>query len=128
MAKTISPAQLGAAIQQELTLYHKAVTNRVDDEGRKSIKKLVKLTKAAAPVGARGSFKSSITSKETMDGNMKVYTWGAKSPDSRLTHLLVHGHATRNGGRTAGNSFLQTALDEVLPEYENAIKEAIKNG
>ena len=44
----------------------------------------------------------------------------------RLTHLLVHGHATRNGGRTKANPFLKNALDAVLPEYERAVEEAVK--
>ena len=129
MAKTVSIEALGAAISEELTLYHKAVTDKVNDAGRKAVKDLVKKTRATAPVGARGSFKKSITYTETTNGNgMKLYTWGAKAPDHRLTHLLVHGHAAKDGGRVPGNSFLQNALDVVLPEYEEAIKEAIKNG
>jgi hypothetical protein len=128
MAKTIKPEQLGAALQEELTLYHKEATDRVNTAGSKSIKKLVKLTKASAPVGKRGKFRGSITSQETTAGNgMKVYTWGAKAPAHRLTHLLVHGHAAKDGSRVPGSSFLQSALDVVLPEYENAVKEALQN-
>ena len=57
---------------------------------------------------------------------MKRYIWYVKAPDHRLTHLLVHGHATRNGGRTKANPFLKNALDDVLPEYERAVEEAVK--
>lgn len=129
MAKAVSIDQLGAAISEELTLYHKGVTEKVNDAGRKAAKDLVKKTRATAPVGARGSFKKNITYTETTErGGMKLYTWGVKPPDHRLTHLLVHGHVTKDGGRARGNSFLQNALDEVLPEYEEAIKEAIENG
>ena len=128
MAKTISLEQLGDAIQEELTIYHQNATDRVNQAGSKAVKDLVKLTKTSAPVGARGSFRRNITSKETTAGNgMKVYTWGVKAPDYRLTHLLVHGHAAKDGGRVPGSSFLQNALDVVLPEYENAVKEACKN-
>lgn len=126
MAKALSPEQLGKAIREELALYNQVATDRVNQAGRKSIKKLVKLTKVSAPTGERGSFRSNITSKETATSNgMKVYTWGVKAPDYRLTHLLVHGHATRNGKRTRANPFLQNALDVVLPEYEDAVKEAL---
>lgn len=129
MAKTIKPEQLGAAIQEELTLYHKRVVDGTNEAGLKSIKKLVKMTRSAAPVGARGAFRSAITYKETAGANgSKVYTWGAKAPHHRLTHLLVHGHATRDGGRARGSSFLTSAMDVVLPEYENQVKEAIRNG
>jgi hypothetical protein len=57
---------------------------------------------------------------------MKLYTWGAKPPDHRLTHLLVKGHAAKDGGRVPGSPFLQNALDVVLPEYENAVKETLQ--
>ena len=56
------------------------------------------------------------------------YIWYVRAPAHRLTHLLVHGHATKDGGRTKGDPFLKNALDEVLPEYEQRVEEAIKNG
>ena len=128
MSKNIRPNDLGAAIANELTIYHKGVTERVNECGRKAIKKLVKQTKAKAPVGERGSFKKNITSQESDTGNgMKSFTWGVKAPDHRLTHLLVHGHATKDGGRTKGDPFLAAALDQVLPEYEKDIEEAVAN-
>ena len=49
-----------------------------------------------------------------------------KAPCHRLTHLLVHGHETRDGGRTRPDPFLKNALDRVLPEYERDVEEAIK--
>lgn len=126
MARIIKPEQLTAALQEELTVYHKQATDSVNAAGKKSMQKLVKLTKAGAPADKRGSFRRSITSTETRVGsNMKLYTWGAKPPDHRLTHLLVKGHAAKDGGRVPGNPFLQNALDVVLPEYENAVKEAL---
>ena len=57
---------------------------------------------------------------------MKKFVWHVKAPDYRLTHLLVHGHATKTGGRTKADPFLHKALDVVLPEYEQAVKEACK--
>lgn len=127
MAKTVKLEQLGAALQEELAMYHKDSIDRVNAAGKRSMQKLVKLTKASAPTGKRGSFRSSITSIETDAGNgMKLYTWGAKAPDHRLTHLLVNGHAAKDGSRVPGNPFLQNALDVVLPEYENAVKEALQ--
>ena len=119
---------LAAAINEELGLYHDEVVKKVNATGADAAKKLVKLTKASAPVET-GSFKKNIawSAVETTTG-VKKYIWHVKAPDYRLTHLLVHGHATENGGRTAGNPFLQNALDTVLPEYERAVEEAIRNG
>ena len=129
MSSRVSMQELGAAIERELTIYAENVTDAVNDEGRKAMKELVRQTKATAPVGKSGTFKRNIAMKETQEGrNMKRYTWYVKAPDYRLTHLIVHGHATKDGGRTRANPFLRNAVDRVLPEYEEKIKEAIRNG
>ena len=129
MAKKVTLDSLGDAIAEELTVYHEDVIEAIDKLSETAVKDLVKKTKATAPVGARGSFKKNISSKrleKTKRGSKHV--WYVKAPDHRLTHLLVNGHATRNGGRTKGDPFLRNALDEVLPEYEKAVKEALQNG
>ena len=128
MSKAIKPKDLGKAIQQELMLYSRAIQDGVNDAGRESMKKLVKRTKATAPVGYRKKFKKAITYTEERSpfGSIR-FTWGAKAPEHRLVHLLVRGHAKKNGGRTKGSDFLENALDEILPEYEQAVEEVIKN-
>ena len=129
MAKSIKPGDLSAAIEQELTTYHENVLERINSAGLEAVKKIAQLTKATAPVGARGSYRRSITAGEVRKGKRgNTYAWYVKSPNYRLTHLLVHGHATRNGGRTKSNPFLQNAVDQVLPEYERNIEEAVRNG
>jgi hypothetical protein len=126
MAKSIKPADLGKAISQELTLYHEDVIEKVNAAGASAIKTLVKRTKEKAPVDS-GDFKKSIASKEVPVSNgMKNFVLFARLPLHRIFHLLVHGHAKKDGGRVPGNPFLQNAIDEVLPEYENAVEEALK--
>jgi hypothetical protein len=128
MSKSIKPADLGAAIEKELQLYSEGVRGRVNEAGRNAIKRLKSLSKASAPV-ASGSFKRNIATKEeTNELGVKQFIWYVKAPDHRLTHLLVHGHATRSGGRTKSDPFLKNAVDQVLPEYEKAVEEAVKNG
>ena len=130
MAKIIQANYLAEALQQELDSYHKDIIKRVDDAGAKSIVELKNITKATAPVDT-GNFKRNIAAKEqsgVLASGMKSYVWYVKSPEHRLTHLLVHGHATRNGGRTKADPFLVNALEKVLPAYEKAVEEAIKNG
>ena len=126
--RTIRIEQLGAEIGNMVADYSVEVKKRADQAGEKAVKKLVKLTKASAPVDT-GSFKKNITwdAKPNALG-VKEFVWHVKAPDYRLTHLLVHGHATVNGGRVTGNPFLQEALDTVLPEYLEDIEEAIENG
>lgn len=124
----VTIADFDVQLRQSLTVYHEDVNEAIDKASEDAVKKLAKRTKATAPVRS-GGYKKHISSKrlkKTRNGS--TYVWYVRSPDYRLTHLLVKGHATRNGGRTAANPFLQSALDETLPEYEKAIKEAIQNG
>lgn len=126
MSKTIKPADLGKAIAAELTLYHEDVVDKVNAAGAAAIKNLVKRTKAGAPVDT-GDFKKSIASKEIDAGHgMKNFVLFARAPFHRIFHLLVHGHAKQNGGRVPGNPFLEDACEQVLPEYEKDIEEALK--
>ena len=129
MSKSVKPEDLGEALQEELTIYGESVTERVNNAASEAIQKLVKLTRQTAPKGVRNGkkFASSIASQETVKPRGNEYTWYVKAPNYRLTHLLVHGHATRDGGRTKANPFLRNALNEVLPEFERQVEEAVKN-
>lgn len=126
MAKTIKAADLGKAIEQELGVYHKNVIDRVNLAGEEAAKALVKKTKATAPKDS-GAYRRAIAYKTEANkaSGDKRFIWGAKAPHSRLTHLLVHGHAKVDGGRVKGDPFLENALNEVLPEYETKVEEAI---
>ena len=53
MSKSVSIDQLGEAIANELTLYSRDVIDGVKKQAKKSRSKLVKDTKATAPVGHR---------------------------------------------------------------------------
>lgn len=123
----IKPGDLGAAIEQELTLYAQDVEKAVDAAGERATQKLVRLTKATAPKGKRGQFRRKITwTAQRGRLGTRTFVWHVKAPDYRLAHLIVHGHATKDGGRTDGNPFLQNALDQVLPEYEREVEEALR--
>lgn len=127
---TITPGELADALSRELTTYHEDVEERLRGATRESMTKLVKKTKATAPKGKRGDFRKNIAGdfRGLKKGNRNIKaTWYVKAPDYRLTHLLVHGHATKDGDRTKADPFLENALNEVLPEYEKAVEDAIKN-
>lgn len=130
MAKTTKPEDLGKALEQELTIYHKGVVKLLDKAGNKAIKELERITKDTAPFNEkayRGHYVDSIaTKKETERTGVTRFIWYVKPPNHRLTHLLVKGHATKDGGRTKADPFLQNALNRVLPEYEKDVQEAVK--
>lgn len=128
--------ELNAEMERVLTTYSEEINDKLREITRESMKKLVKETKSTAPKGRRkGQFKKNITadykglkrSARGLKGQDVHATWYVKAPDYRLTHLLVHGHATRDGGRTRANPFLQNAVDKVIPEYEAKVQEALKD-
>ena len=132
MANTLNE-QMG----QVLTVYAEDINEKLRTITQESMKLLVKETKATAPRGRRkGQYRKNITADYTgtkrsargLRGQNVSAVWYVKAPDYRLTHLLVHGHATKDGGRTNANPFLQNAIDKVIPEYEQKVQEAIQNG
>ena len=125
MAKAIKPDNLSAALAEQLGIYRKDITERINAAGENAIDDLVQKTKASAPKRTR-KFRKSITwGYVNQEDGCRRYIWYAKAPHHRLVHLLVHGHDTRSGGRTKGDPFLQNALNAVLPEYEKSIEEAL---
>lgn len=130
MSTGISIDQLGEAISKELTLYSTNVIEGIKKEAKKSMDRLVKETKATAPVGKRQKhYRDSIKSKKVSENDRSVsYLWYVEGSDYRLSHLLENGHALRNGGRTRGTHFIKNASDPILEEYIQAVEEVIENG
>jgi hypothetical protein len=130
LSTTVGIDQLGDAINKELTLYGDEVITGVKKLAKKSMSRLVKDTRATAPVGHRSKhYRDSITSKKTSEDKRSIeYTWYVKGSDYRLSHLLEKGHANRDGGRTAGTHFIQKASDPILEEYVRKVEEIIENG
>ena len=130
MSTGISIDQLGEAIAKELTLYSTNVIEGIKKEAKSSMDRLVKETKATAPVGKRQKhYRDSIKSKKVSENDRSVsYLWYVEGSDYRLSHLLENGHALRNGGRTRGTHFIKNASDPILEAYIRAVEEVIENG
>ncbi len=125
MKDTISINDLDRAIAEQLDNYSSAVTQRVRKVTTGAIRKLVRKTRERAPKDT-GSFAGHIASTYEDGGSTYKGIWYVKAPDYRLTHLLVHGHQKRNGGRTKPNDFLSTSLEEVESEYIKEIEKAVE--
>ena len=120
-----------------LTIYGEEINEKLRVVTTESMKQLVKETRATAPIGRRqGEYRKKIAadysgtkrSARGLRGQNVHATWYVKAPDYRLTHLLVNGHATKDGGRTTPDPFLQNAVDHILPEYERKVEEVLGGG
>lgn len=121
---------LADAIERELTIYSREVTDVVKKEARKHMKQLVEKTRETAPVGNRDQhYRDNIASKKTSENDRGAsYVWYVEGSDYRLSHLLENGHALRDGGRTEGTHFIQKASEPIIADYIAKVEEAIRNG
>ena len=127
-SKKVKPEGLLKEINRELTLYHETVLGRINQAAKEAVGELVKKTKVTAPKQT-GEYRKHISSKLLKKSRLgdETYVWYVKPPDHRLTHLLVHGHAKVNGGRTKADPFLRNAVDDVRADFEKAVEEAVKS-
>lgn len=132
----IRPDEIGQEVTRILDIYSRDVQDGVADITEENTRLLVKLTKKTAPIGGRnGQYKKNITGNfrdirqaKTLRKRKVQGIWYVKAPDYRLTHLLVYGHATRDGDRTTPNPFLQNAVDVVIPKFEQEMEALLRNG
>lgn len=130
MSKTVKLDELSKAIADDLARYDENVTKNIKVEAKKHISKLVKDTKATAPVGHRTKhYKDSIAYKKYSEGTRFIsYVWYVRGSDYRLSHLLEKGHALRNGGRSKAFHFIEKAKTPILESYIKKVEEVLKNG
>lgn len=125
MSRKLKPNELSDSLGQILTVYASEVTDQINAVGEQSIQALVAETKRTAN-RLTGDYRKAITYARIKRLFGDTFVWYAKGKKGRLTHLLAHGHALRNGGRVAGNPFLQNALARILPSYLAKIQEVLK--
>lgn len=129
MAKKIPIDRLSAEINKILTEYGNEVQENVDDAARR-------VTKAGAKAvrgNAQSTFRVGNGEKNYAKGWTSKFETGRLSAQGiiynkdlpGLPHLLEHGHANRNGGRTPGRSHIAPVEQKIIKDFEEAVKKAI---
>ena len=122
MASTTVPInEMADAIMQSLNEYSGLAAEEMKEAVKSAADTVKKEIKANAPVDT-GAYKKSWTSKKTGESSSSVeYTVHSKDR-YQLAHLLEHGHALRNGGRTRAFAHIAPAEDAGLKQLEADIK------
>lgn len=144
--RAISPELFGGTLVDIMRRYRNANIKLADEASQKAMKSLVEKTRLTAPRSSRfvSSYYAQRKRKTEADGSTprqhfymtisyvrrsgyaySKYLWYVRSPNYRLTHLLEKDHKARNGHTVSGRHFIQNALDEVLPEYEADLIDAL---
>lgn len=139
MKDKITINDLDKAIAEQLNSYASDIRLKVHVVTDTAVRKLVQKTKKRAPKGVEGrktrdgknripgTFAKHIT--RTVEDKGVLGTkgiWHVNGDEYRLTHLLVHGHQLRQGGRAQGNDFLDKSVQEVSKEYVEELVKAVE--
>lgn len=124
--RNISVDKLDTAIKEILDEYRDEIIKDVKKATRNAAKSMVEKTKQQRFKRDTGAFRNAIASKVAKETALElVMLWYVKPPHYRLTHLLEHGHALRNGGRSVAYNFVGAAVEQVENEFIKDIEGAV---
>lgn len=127
MGQTIPVGSLAAEIMKQLDDYSELTTEgmkkAVNDAG-KTVKKEIQ---ANAPVKS-GKYAKSWTVKKTSESSTTLEVTVHSKNKYQMAHLLEHGHAKRNGGRTSAKPHIAPAEEIGIEQLEKDIERCIRDG
>ena len=129
MAKKIPIDRLSAEVNKVLTEYGDEIQENVNDAARRVTKAGAKAVKG----NAQSLFRIGKGEKNYAKGWTSKFETGRLSAQGiiynkdlpGLPHLLEHGHANRNGGRTPGREHIAPVEQKIIEDFEKAVKKAI---
>lgn len=120
--KKVTLENLGDAISEILSEYEGEITKNIPEITERVGKEGVKALRSSAKSKFKGTGKYSrgwTTYVEHKRLSSTVTIYNKKLPG--LPHLLEHGHANRNGGRTAGRVHIAPVEEKLVNKYEKEI-------
>ena len=121
MAKNCSPETFEEEVQKILTKYAEEINDRMDEVVNDLGKEAVKLLKATSPVDAGAPKGGDYAKGWKLEKSGKAHRQLTHSATvynkhAGLVHLLEHGHALRQGGRSPAKVHVKPVEDML---YEN---------
>ena len=127
MGTRTSVGNLAAEVMKQLNDYAELTTEGMKKAVNDAGKTVRKEIQAGAPVKS-GKYKKSWTVKKTDESSTKLEVTVHSRDRYQLAHLLEHGHAKRNGGRTAALQHIAPAEALGIEQLERDIERCIKDG
>ena len=127
MAKKVSIEGLADAVMKELDEYSKVI----DTDMRKAVTKAGQTVRKNIMAGApkrHGDYSKSWATKKTKQTSRSLEVTVYSRNRYQLAHLLEHGHAKRNGGRTRAQVHIAPAEEAGIRQLEEDIVRSIKHG
>ena len=126
MGTRTSVGNLAAEVMKQLDDYAKVTTEGLKKAVNDAGKTVRKEIQAGAPART-GAYAKSWKVKKTDENSTKLEVT-VHSSKPGLPHLLEHGHAKRNGGRTAAQPHIAPAEEIGIEQLERDIERCIKDG
>ena len=127
MGKTVSIDGLADAVMEELTEYNKLAGETMKKAVTKAGQTVRKEIQSGAPVRT-GKYAKSWTAKKTRESSTRLEVTVYSPSRYMLAHLLEHGHAKRNGGRTRAFPHIAPAEEAGEKQLEADIIRGLANG
>lgn len=122
MAKAVD---LAAEINKILEDYGDTVTDNIKEVTKKVAQQGAKAVKAEASNTFKGTGKYAKGWAVKMEEDYYSATGIIYNKTPGLPHLLEHGHANRGGGRTPGRVHIGNVEQNLVNEFEDAVKRVI---
>lgn len=126
MSRRVKPEALSDAVMQELNTYAKTTSEGMKKAVTKAGTTVRKEIQATAPVRS-GAYKKSWSVKKVSENANSLQVTVHSKNRYQLAHLLEHGHAKRNGGRTKAMPHIAAAEtlgeEKLLAELERMIRD-----
>ena len=123
MAKRVPADRLSTEVEKILNEYGENVQQNLGDIVKAMSKKGASTLRSQSrqAVGGTGAYAKGWTSTaQTGRVSAQGTIYNADLPG--LPHLLEHGHANRNGGRTAGRPHIAPVEEKLITEFQKAVE------